>query len=100
MPRDDPILPPAPGRPTRECPLSEPHALDDPCVVARDESGHLSDFRETHGLRVCFTQRGGTLHPVGQTPALRCERAEPRSHRSIHRVDPNWRTRPIRTIRI
>ena len=26
----------------------EPNALDYPWVVARDESGHLSDSRETH----------------------------------------------------
>ena len=36
---------------------SEADSLDDPCVVARNESGHLSDFRETHGSELSAVQR-------------------------------------------
>ena len=37
----------------------ESHALDYPCVVARNESGHRSDFRETHvsGLEMAAADR-------------------------------------------
>jgi hypothetical protein len=42
------------------------YSLDYPCVVARNESGRLSDLPETHGLRVPLLVRSDSRYHAGE----------------------------------